>query len=137
MAIAVSIPYAAAVELRRLIYPRTPGGFSSFVPEFLRQNNLTDVDIRRRAQVDSTTITEAFRKRVVAVYPQIEEVWPPRAFTANQILGIARRSRSPDDTDELKKALQIIAAMVKAPHDMRVRNRALRMLERYGVQDST
>lgn len=133
MALSITCPHSAQYVLHSRVLGNSRGSLDVVVAQFLRHHNLLESDVRMRASRECTTISTAVRRYVVEAYPDIAEVWPERRLTANQILGIARRSKNPNDVDELKKALRLLAALVQNPHDRRMRNSAKRMLDNFGI----
>jgi len=131
--LSISCPYDAQVALHAKVLGPARGSLELVIAEFLRHHNILESDVRMRANRESTTISTAVRRYVVKAYPDLAPLWPERKLTDSQILGIARRSKNPNDVDELKKALRIVAALVRSPHDLRTRNTAKRLLSTYGI----
>lgn len=134
MPLSITCPFDAQVALHAKVLGEFRGSLEVLVQEFLRESGISESDVRQRAARESNTITNTVRRYVVEKYPEMAELWPERRLTPNQILGIARRSKNPNDVDEHKRTLQILAMMVKDPHNLRTRNTARRQLERYGVK---
>lgn len=134
MALSITCPYDAQLAFHAKILGSQRGSLEVVVQTFLRNHAISEAAVRQRAARESTTITNAVRRYVVEKYPDMAELWPERRLTANQVLGIARRSKNPNDVDEHKRTLQILASLTADPHNRRTRNTARNHLDRYGVK---
>ncbi len=133
MALSITCPYDAQLLWHAKVLGAYRSSLEFLVATFLRNEGLTEVAVRERAERDGTTVTEAVRRYAVKVYPELEPLWPERKLTPRQLLAISQRTKNPADVSDHMKVLSVLASMVEDPHNMRTRNVAIRLLAKHGI----
>lgn len=103
-------PIEAFMELKALGYS---GTVDTMFAEVCRKTGTTDSIIRHKAKTEGTTITEAVRRIIVDLHPEVGVLWKPKRITPKPNQPI-----TPLPTDD-KQAVMVAVSILKALRDNR------------------
>ena len=112
-------PLEAFLKLKTLGYA---GTVDSMFAEVCRKTGTTDSIIRHKAQTEGTTVTEAVRRIITNLHPEVGAVWPPKRVSPKPNQPVTPMPS--DDAQAVKVAVSILRALKADRDDGRAWRRA-------------